>query len=249
MIPPRRRTTSPVYSREAGLRLEKSISGAAPAETAVRPRGPTFRAVRPSDETGRIDKSPPAGSAASDRAEVEHRKGTELKRQNRIVEAASHFSAALREDPTHVPARNGLVALLAENGRLTEAEEVLRQGIGHQPVHLPWVVSLSRLRMEQSDAAGAWEILQKHALAGISSADFQGLAGIVLQKLGRMKEAGGRYQAAVRLDPENPRWWVGLGLAMETEGRPELARDAYQKARSLPGLSKELTTFVEQRLR
>ncbi|MDP2810874.1 MAG: tetratricopeptide repeat protein [Rhodocyclaceae bacterium] len=236
----------PEIQGDTGLRLATAIAGNVPVEP-VAARRPTVAAATDAAAT-RIDKSPHI-SSARDRAEAEYRKGFDLMRQGRATDAIGPFRSALREDPTHVPARNGLLSVLVENHRLTEAEEVLRAGIGQQPVNLSWVVSLARLALEQANTAGAWEVLQGHAQAGTSSADFQGLSGVVLQKLGRMKEAGERYQAATRIAPDNPRWWVGLGVAMEAEGRSDAAREAYQRARALPGLSPELTGFVEQRLR
>lgn len=236
---------APEIQGDTGLRLAAAIAGNVPAEPVAR-RPAT--AAEPDTTPARIDKSPHLASAR-DRAEAEFRKGLDRVRQGRSADAAALFQAALREDATHVPARNGLLNALLENQRLAEAQEVLRQGIAQQPVHLPWVVSLARLRIEQADPAGAWEVLQAHVQAGTGSADFQGLAGVVLQRLARTKESIEHYQAAVRLAPDNPRWWVGLGVAMEAEGRADAAREAYRKAKDLPGLSPKLAAFVEQRLR
>jgi MSHA biogenesis protein MshN len=58
-----------------------------------------------------------------------------------------------------------------------------------------------------------------------------------------------RYQAATRLAPNEGRWWAGLGIALDAAGKSADAREAYQKARSLPGLPADLAHYVEQRLR
>ena len=42
---------------------------------------------------------------------------------------------------------------------------------------------------------------------------------------------------------------MGLGIALEGDGRPAEARDAFQRARATGALSAELDRFVEQRLR
>ena len=85
--------------------------------------------------------------------------------------------------------------------------------------------------------------------AGERSADFQGFAGALLNRAGRAAEAVDRYQTATRLSPGDGRWWAGLGIALEATGRPTEARDAYLKARGLPGLTPDLMQLVEQRLR
>ena len=71
----------------------------------------------------------------------------------------------------------------------------------------------------------------------------------MLQRLGRYKEAAEHYQQALRLSPGEGRWWLGLGLALEAEGRANEAREAFQRARQSGTLSSELTALVEQKLR
>ena len=41
----------------------------------------------------------------------------------------------------------------------------------------------------------------------------------VLQRLNRSREAVEHYQAALRLNPAEGRWWVGLGIALEGAGQ------------------------------
>ncbi len=45
------------------------------------------------------------------------------------------------------------------------------------------------------------------------------------------------------------RWWLGLGLAMESEGRNDQAVAAFLRARQCGNLSRELSALVEQKLR
>jgi MSHA biogenesis protein MshN len=91
--------------------------------------------------------------------------------------------------------------------------------------------------------------LQKHAVAGERSAEYQGFTGALLNRAGRAAEAADHYQAATRLAPSEGRWWAGLGIALEAAGKVQESREAYLKARALPGLPADLAQHIEQRLR
>ena len=71
----------------------------------------------------------------------------------------------------------------------------------------------------------------------------------MLQRLGRHKEAIERYLAAARLAPDDGRWWLGLGLSLESDGRTGEAREAFEHARKGGNLSTELLALVEQKLK
>ena len=49
-------------------------------------------------------------------------------------------------------------------------------------------------------------------------------------------------------DDAEARWWAGLGIALEAQGREEGARSAFMQAAQLPGLPQALRDYVEQRL-
>ena len=85
--------------------------------------------------------------------------------------------------------------------------------------------------------------------AGAANADYQGFAGHVLYRLGRHRSAADHYQVATRLAPGDGRWWLGLGLALDAEGRSAEAREAFMQARNCGNLSQELNVIVEKKLR
>lgn len=246
----------------AGLRLAEELSAnpvppaprrtpelppkaAAPTAPAVVTAAPPAKAT-PAEH--RIEKQARLPSAA-ERAETEYRRGVAALRAGNADDAAGAYRAALAELPEHAAARPALAALLIEARAYDDAEEVLRKGTELAPVRLASALALARLKVERNQSAAALEILQQHGAAGERSADFQGFAGALLNRAGRAAEAVDRYQTATRLSPGDGRWWAGLGIALEATGRPTEARDAYLKARGLPGLTPDLMQLVEQRLR
>ena len=195
-----------------------------------------------------IDKHVRLPSAA-ERAESEYRRGILAQRQGNAEGAATSYSAALETYPEHAAARQTLAALLIEEKRFDDAEELLRKGTELAPVRLASTLALARLKVERNQTFAALELLQKNAPLGERSAEYQGFAAALLNRAGRVPEAVEHYQAATRLAPNESRWWAGLGIALDAAGRGPEAREAYQKARALPGLPADLAQHIEQRLR
>jgi MSHA biogenesis protein MshN len=195
-----------------------------------------------------IERTEAAGSPR-ERAEVEYRKAINAVNLGRIPEALEGLRNALRQDGQHSASRQLLVKLLLEAKRQEEAIQVLRDGLLEQPAHNGWAMTLARLQIDRGDLAGAWQTLDHASPAAGNNADFQGFAAHVLQRLGRQKEAAERYQAATRLSPGEGRWWLGLGLSLENEGRSTEAREAFLRAKQCANLSAELGAMVEQKLR
>jgi MSHA biogenesis protein MshN len=210
------------------------------------PAVPASRAI-PAPEP-RIDKQLRMPSAA-ERADIDYRRGILAQRQGDADAAANGYRVALDTYPEHAAARQALAALLIEAKHFDEAEEVLRKGADLAPVRLASVLAWARLKVERNQAPAALEILQRFAVTGERSAEYQGFTGALLNRAGRSAEAAEHYQAATRLAPSEGRWWAGLGIALDAMGKTQESREAYLKARALPGLPADLAQHIEQRLR
>ena len=180
---------------------------------------------------------------------MEYRKAILAVNQGRLPEAEEQLRAALRHDSLHIASRQLLVRLLLEAKKSDQALRVLQDGLNEQPAQLGWAMSLARLFMERGDVPAAWGALEQALPAASGNADFQGFAGHLLQRQGRHCEAATHYAAAARLAPADGRWWLGLGLAFEADGRAAEAREAFLRARQSGTLAGELAVLVEQKLR
>ncbi len=206
------------------------------------------QAATKSAKTATIERNDSVGSPR-ERAEAEYRKAIASVNQGRIAEALDSLRNALRQDGLHSASRQLLVRLLLEAKRPDEAVLVLQDGLQIQPAQLGWAMSLARMQVDRGDLAGAWQTLNYSLPAAGNSADYQGFAAHVLQRLGRHREAVEHYQVATRLSPGEGRWWLGLGLAFEGEGRSTEAREAFLRAKSSGTLNAELSALVDQKLR
>jgi len=195
-----------------------------------------------------IEKTDAVGSPR-ERVEAEYRKAIIAVNQGRVDEALTGLRNALQQDGFHQASRQLLVKLLLEAKRSDEAERVLQEGLQGQPAQLGWAMTLARLQVDRGDLAGAWQTLNYSQPAASGNADYQGFSGHVLQRLGRHKDAIERYLAAARLSPNDGRWWLGLGLSLEAEGRANEAREAFQHAKQSGNLNAELMALIEQKLK
>ena len=105
---------------------------------------------------------------------------------------------------------------------------------------------LARLQLEHG--GNALETLQRSLPYAESNADFRALMAGVLQRANRHQDAAEHYQAALRLQPANGVWWMGMGISLQADKRNAEAKAAFQRARDSGNLSAELQGFVERRL-
>jgi Flp pilus assembly protein TadD len=105
---------------------------------------------------------------------------------------------------------------------------------------------LARLQAQQGQTAAALATIDSHRLADATA---QGLRGGLLAQTGDYPRALAAYESAARQEPANPLWWFGLGVALESEGDPARARQAYTRAQASGLAPEELAHYAEQRLR
>lgn len=71
----------------------------------------------------------------------------------------------------------------------------------------------------------------------------------LLQQAGENQAAAEQWTRLLASDDSRPAWWVGLAIALESQGQLDSATWAYAEAASLPGLSPALSDYVRERLK
>lgn len=202
----------------------------------------------PAARAGKVEKRDLA-RGPSERAEAEFRRAAGLLNQGRVSEAEEGFSAALAHDAAHEGARQALVALFFERGRMEDARRALQEGVALNPSSATFAMALARLYAEQRDYANALVALKGAHASAAGRADFHALHGTVLQRLGRNKEAVDAYGTATRIAPASGTAWIGLGISLQALERRAEAADAFRRAVATGTLAPELRDFAEQRAR
>lgn len=254
VVPP-----APVVSAEAddNLRLSAQLAAvplpAAPVLGVPDPLPPS------SAPSAKAESAAPAGPVkieksllaptARDKADAELRRAETALASGRSGEALDALRAALKLDPGYVAARQALLRQLLDARKVDEAMVVLQDGLENMPMQTGWAVSLARLQLEQGDLAGADRTLARSQGYAEANADYAGFQGHVKSRLGAQRQAIAHYQRATRLAPGEGRWWLGLGLAFEADGRLPEARDALRRAIASGTLNHDLAAVAEQHLR
>jgi Flp pilus assembly protein TadD len=146
--------------------------------------------------------APPAAQAGS--ADDAYILGRQQHMANRYPAAIDNYHAALRADPRHVNATNGLATLYAEQGNLTKAIALWRD-------------------LTSSPAAAA----------GPGTAFLFSNLGYAHLLNGDYREAVAALERACVLDPLNHRAWSHLGSALEKLGQRERAQLMARQASAL----------------
>ena len=187
--------------------------------------------------------------APSERAEIAFRKGVAQIQEGRPNAAELDFREALKQDPSHVGARQALLGLLLDSGRNNEAEQLLRKTLEANPRQPRHAMVLARLEVERGDVTSAINTMVGVLPYVKSDPDFHAFLAALLQREGRHREAVDYYRAALRGTPGNGVWMMGLGISLRASNQSAEAQDAFQRAIESNQLSPELKQFVERQLR
>jgi MSHA biogenesis protein MshN len=231
-----RRDVADTPVRAATAPLQQSLPVVMPAVVVV-----SSPAANP---TIRLEQSVQT-AAERNLAEVQH--AADLQRRGALAEAEASLRGVLDNDKGMITARLALFSLLSRQQRNDEARKVLKDGIDIAPTQSQLVLPYARLLAARGEWSAALDALVPATDALAQDAEYRALNGAVLQRLGRFSQSSAEYRAALRLAPAAGAWWVGLGLALEGEGRQIEARSAYLQARANT-LGPDLAQFVDNKL-
>ena len=246
-------TAAPVAQVPVAVVAAAGLPAAAPGrkeEGAEKPPRAARRAL-PADA---VTPAPvPAGApdsgrqmSTAQRAESEYRRALAHLQEARVGEAIAALEQALKLEPGHEAARQTLVGLLIEAKRPDEAMRQLQQALAFDPRQPAMAMLLARLQIE-GGASGIDTLQRSLAYAG-GNADYHAFLAGALQRQGRHADAAEQYAAALRANPQNGVWLMGLGISLQAEKRNAEALDAFRKARASASLGPELQAFVERKL-
>jgi len=185
----------------------------------------------------------------AEQAEAQFRQGVVLLNQGRVSDAQEQFAGAIGRYAPHLAARQALVSILIDRGRLDEARRVLEEGLTVDPGNLQFATVLARIFVERRDYASAANALAIARTAGESDADYQVLVGAVSQHQGKHAEATAAFEKASRLTPQPATTWLAMAISLEASGRKSEALEAYRKSLTGNVLSQEARGYAEGRIR
>lgn len=169
-----------------------------------------------------------------------------LLRQGRFREAGERLRALLAEQQAPVSRATLARALLVE---------------GQPEIALAWlpapeVMAVPELRLLRArallatgDLNGAVNVLRSQVPPLEGNIEYRVTLATLLQQAGESGAAAEQWTALLTTDDSRAAWWVGLGVALESQGKGASAKRAYTQAAALPGLSQSLAEYVRERLK
>ncbi len=171
-----------------------------------------------------------------------------LEQRGLLQEAKLPLQKALETNPLDVAARQMLVQLNLDTGRTDEARALVTEGYRLLPGQPQFTLAMARMQIDAGDAPGALKLLESGSAAARDDPRYHAFLAALLLRDKRHDEAVQHYLVALRADPANPTWLVGIGMALEGAGKPTDAAEAYLRAETSPNLAPETAKFLSDRL-
>jgi len=181
-------------------------------------------------------------------AEQSYQKALRFKAQNRMVEMEITLNAALGHNPRHIAARGELIKTLSDSKRWMEALGTISTGLSYYPKHQEMLLWRAQILYEQGAQSEALYVLETLDYEEINSPEYLAFLGFLLQRDADYPDAVKAYRMALEKKPEEGRWWIGLGVSLESAQDQKAAEGAYVQALSDNKLASHLTQYAQQRL-
>ncbi|MEX3074320.1 tetratricopeptide repeat protein [Vibrio alginolyticus] len=165
---------------------------------------------------------------------------------NDMQTALSAYSEALRYEPTNADTRQKLAALYFGKGDTRKAYEIVQEGINLDTDSQVLRLALSKLLVKANQPEAALSPLVH--LPPLPGKDYLAMRAALAQKQKQNEIALESYQLLTQRDPENARWWLGLGIQQERALQFTAAINSYQKALGKVGISNQSQAFIRDRL-
>lgn len=169
---------------------------------------------------------------------------------NKDIAKAEHlFEDVLLVLPEHKSARKQLAALWFGRKSFAPALNLLSQGIALSPEDSEFRVMQARIYLQHNRVDNAFSVLNNIArVNSIMDVEYQSLRATTAQQLNEYSFATEAYQVLVEIEPSVGRWWLGLGVALDSSSEFKKASTAYITALSKTGLSDSAENFARQRI-
>jgi MSHA biogenesis protein MshN len=175
-----------------------------------------------------------------------------ISRANKAVEAndlstaLSEYTRALRYVPGDDTTRRKLAALYYGKRQIRKSIELLQQGIRIDEDNEQLRMSLSKLLVKEEQLQAALSPLT-HLPKNVSN-EYLALRAGIAQQVKNTDIALESYLSLATREPDNGRWWLGLGIQQERSLMFDEAKQSYANALKQIGISNNSKSFIRQRL-
>lgn len=151
-------------------------------------------------------------------------------------------------DGSEIRTRKQLAALLFSKSKFTEAQDVLSAGLKQTPEDSSLRLMLSRIHFKVGNNFDAFNVLIQHPYNQLANDELLSFRAALAEKIGEYEVAQQDYQLLVQRNPNEAKWWLGLGVSQDKQRLSKQAMGSYLQAQQLNQLPAQVETFVEQRI-
>jgi len=148
-----------------------------------------------------------------------------------------------------IDAREYLAGLYLAHSDMTQAYDVLDEGMRLEPHNLRLSIMKARLMVEQDQHSEALKLLEQFNPRIDKDPEYYALLAAIFETLGHSNEAGSVYQALIRQDPTEGQYWLGFAVSLEHKNATRQAIEAYKRASSCENIQPAVRSYAEQRLK
>lgn len=152
-----------------------------------------------------------------------------------LNDAKACLQSIIAKDPSEIKAREHLASIYLTYGHFEHAMRELEEGLEYAPDNPKLITLKARVLIKQGLADEAIALLKNDHPSIASHPEFYATLAFALETQGHNAEASSYYKSLTKLDPNNGRYWLGYGLALEKSKQKDLAIDAYKRASQTKG--------------
>lgn len=151
-------------------------------------------------------------------------------------------------EPDNIAAHKKLAAVLYSQNQSIRATAVLEDGIRISPQDPDLRLMLARLLTQNNENNRALTVITPSLPLIGKSTEFLGFRAALAEQLNVHNVAHDDYLQLSSEQPNESRWWLGLGISSERIEARQMALEAYQRVVALNQLGAEVQSFAQQRI-
>ena len=189
--------------------------------------------------------------SALQQSNVHLQAGIEAYRFGMIDAARENFALALATNADNREARRQLAALYFGQNNSQQALRLLAEGMAIEPNNLEWRELMAKILVAEGRLGDVIAIMPEELndqALDESRADYLIIKGTSAQATNRPKQAVSAFLAMTKLQPENGKWWLALGVNYDALNDSARASLAYTEALNKGGLSSSSAQYASERL-
>jgi hypothetical protein len=166
-----------------------------------------------------------------------------------IASAEKQMLSFISGQPNRAEKVRGVLAtLLLSQGDMQGSQDLVTKSLQIHPNSSTLKKLQARIWMSNRQTDRAIALLKQQPPSIANDSEYYELMATALQQQGFPAKAAQVYYQLLQIENDVPRWWIGMGYALEQIKRYSDARNAYQRGMQIPTIDSGLKNYASQRI-